>query len=138
MSSNHFKKMTTSDLLDGITTLIIIITTIIIGRRSLERHSLCSLVNLWWCCNVFCGCVYHCVSRGPGEKRGGAFFAVIALLIFLVTFRVSSFAYFFQCPSPAGKITRSIFPVVWINFACFEASLNRRVGHPTFQTHVAN
>ena len=93
---------------------------IIIGRQSLERHSLCALVNLWWCCNVWCGSLYHSASRGLGEKRGGAVFAAIALLSLLVTFHVGSFDYFFHFPSPAGTITRNICPIVWINFSCFE------------------
>ena len=39
-----------------------------------------------------------------------------------VTFHVCFLDSLFHCPSPKGMIICRIFPVVWINFACFEVA----------------
>ena len=53
------------------------------------------------------------------------FEASALLFIFLVTFDVSFLNYFILWPSPAGTMTRGIFWVVWMNFACFEVTFAR-------------
>ena len=59
-------------------------------------------------------------------RQSGAVFEASALLfIFLVTIDVSFLNYFNLWPSPAGTMTRGIFKVVWMNFACFEVTFAR-------------
>ena len=56
------------------------------------------------------------------EQSGAVFETSALLFIFLVTFYVSFLNYLILWPSPAGTMTRGIFWVVWMNFACFEVT----------------
>ena len=72
-----------------------------------------------------------------GGWKSRAVFAASALLFsFLVTFHIRFHNSFFHCPSPAGTITGSDFPIIWINFACFEVTFasvhERQSGEPDF------
>ena len=58
-------------------------------------------------------------------QSGAVFEASALLFIFLVTIDVSFLNYFNLWPSPAGTMTRGIFKVVWMNFACFEVTFAR-------------
>ena len=58
-------------------------------------------------------------------QRGAVFEASALLFIFLVTFYVSFRNDLILWPSPAGTMTRGIFKVVWMNFACFEVTFAR-------------
>lgn len=53
------------------------------------------------------------------------FEASALFFIFQVTFFISFLNYLILWPSPAGTMTRGIFWVVWMNFACFEVTFAR-------------
>lgn len=97
---------------------------LLVCRRSLERQSLCSLVNPWWNCNVLCGCVGQCASgsfyyarrKWSWTRAEWSCFCSPLLFSFLVMFHICFLDSLLHCPSPAVMITNSNFPVVGINF----------------------
>ena len=125
----------------------------IIARRSLERQSLCALVNRWCCCNVLCDCGGQCTSRSPYcTRQSWRWRRPGRVELFLRRARFSSSFWwrftsafvmtsFFDRRQQARWHAASSELFGWISLALrsrFLAYLNRRTRRPTCLTPVVN